>query len=119
MAGVPSVDEIRRKYANEIAAQKAEVQRLRDEAAQAQQRRDIACNKHILDTIANDMKNAQSFSSIPYLWQFDSEKCNPEPSINILKQKGFSIEYDIIPAHRGMNTEPVKGSTFWVRFNKY
>lgn len=119
MAEVPSVDEIRRKYANEIAAQKADEQRLRDEAAQARQRRDIACNKHILDTISNDTKNAQSYSNVPKYWQFDTRNCDASSSIAILKQKGFSIEYDIIPAHRGMNSEPVQDSTFWVRFDKY
>ena len=115
MAEVPSVDEIRRKYANEIAAQKAEVQRLRDEAAQAQQRRDIACNKHILDTIAKDMKNAQSFSSFPSYWKFDATDCNPEQSINILKQKGFSVSYDMKYPKYG---EPVKGNSFNVWFIK-
>ena len=115
MADVPSVDEYRKRFAKDISAEIMIEQRRQYAIEQERQRREAACNKHILDTIANDMKTAQSFSSIPYLWQFDSEKCNPEPSINILKQKGFSVSYDMKYPKYG---EPVKGNSFNVWFIK-
>ena len=120
MAEVPSVDEIRRKYANEIAAQKADKQRLRDEAAQARQRRDIACNKHILDTISNDTKNAQSYSNVPKYWRFDATNCNVEPSIAILEQKGYTIGYDFsYGKEKAKSGRFTKYESFTVKLNKY
>ena len=117
MADVPSVDEYRNRFAKDIAAKKAEEQRRNDEAAQAKQRHNDACNKRILDTIAKD---TQSFGKA--FWRFDSTNCNVEPSIAILEQKGYTIGCDS-PYRMG---DPMSGSrrltqceSFTVKLNKY
>lgn len=111
MADVPSVDEYRKRFAKDISEEIMIEQRRQYAIEQERQRREAACNKHILDTIAKDTR---TFSIVS--WRFDKTNCNAAPSIAILRQKGYTVENDIEWDDDDWDYET---GTFTVTLNKY
>jgi 23S rRNA pseudoU1915 N3-methylase RlmH len=99
---IPSVEEYRKTFANDIKIEKMNSKHILDEREQEQIRRNQACNKHILDTIAKDTKSfthapkGQIASSIKQ-WLFTTENCDHSYSMDILKRKGYQVYQYIDP----------------------